>query len=42
MTGSKTYTPELREEAVKLVLTQGMTLENAAVRLPLPNGTLAK
>lgn len=33
MTRSKTYTPELREEAVKLVLTQGLTLEDAALRL---------
>jgi transposase len=41
MTRSKTYTPELREEAVKLVLTQGLTLEDAAVRLTIPKGTLA-
>jgi len=26
----KIYTPELRKEAVKLVLTQGLTLEDAA------------
>ena len=41
MTRSKTYTPELREEAVKLVLTQGLTLDDAAVRLTIPKGTLA-
>ena len=35
MTRSKTYTPELREEAVKLVLTQGLTLEDAALRLTI-------
>ncbi|WP_167389682.1 hypothetical protein [Janthinobacterium svalbardensis] len=29
MTRSKTYTPALREEAVKLVRTQGLTLEGA-------------
>lgn len=37
----KTYTPELREEAVKLILTQGLTLEDAALRLTIPKGTLA-
>jgi transposase-like protein len=36
----KTYTPELREEAVKLVLAQGLTLEEAALRLAIPKGTL--
>ena len=36
----KTYTPELREEAVKLVLAQGLTLEEAAQRLAIPKGTL--
>lgn len=41
MTRSKTYTPELREEAVKLVLTQGLTLEDASLRLTIPKGTLA-
>lgn len=41
MTRSKTYTPELREEAVKLILTQGLTLEDAALRLTIPKGTLA-
>jgi transposase len=37
----KTYTPELREEAVKLVLAQGLTLEEAALRLAISKGTLA-
>ena len=41
MKRSKTYTPELREEAVKLVLTQGLSLEDAALRLTIPKGTLA-
>lgn len=41
MKRSRTYTPELREEAVKLVLTQGLTLEDAALRLTIPKGTLA-
>jgi len=41
MKRSKTYTPELREEAVKLALTQGLTLEGAALRLTIPEGTLA-
>ena len=35
-----TYTPELREEAVKLVLAQGLTIEEAARRLAIPKGTL--
>jgi transposase len=35
-----TYTPELRDEAVKLVLTQGLTIDEAAVRLTIPKGTL--
>lgn len=35
------YTPEPREEAVKLVLTQGLTLDDAALRLTIPKGTLA-
>ena len=37
MTKLKTYTPELREEAVKLVLAQGLTLEEAAQRGTLAN-----
>jgi len=40
-TSKKTYTPELREEAVKLVLAQGLTLEDAAQRMVIPKGTLA-
>lgn len=40
-TSKKTYTPELREEAVKLVLAQGLTLEDAAQRVAIPKGTLA-
>ncbi len=41
MKRTKTYTPELREEAVKLVLAQGLTLEHAATRIAIPKGTLA-
>lgn len=41
MKRTKTYTPELREEAVKLVLAQGLTLEEAALRIAIPKGTLA-
>jgi transposase len=41
MKRTKTYTPELREEAVKLVLAQGLTLEDAAARIAIPKGTLA-
>ncbi|MFZ6644030.1 transposase [Undibacterium sp. TC4M20W] len=40
MKQKKTYTPELREEAVKLVLAQGMTLGEAASRIGIPKGTL--
>jgi transposase len=36
----KTYTREFRAEAVKLVLAQGLTLEEAAQRLAIPKGTL--
>ena len=38
---STTYTPEFRAEAVKLVLAQGLTLEEAAQRILIPKGTLA-
>ena len=38
---STTYTPEFRAEAVKLVLAQGLTLEEAAQRIAIPKGTLA-
>ena len=41
MTKPITYTPELREEAVKLVLAQGLTLDEAAKRIAIPMGTLA-
>jgi transposase len=37
----RTYTPEFRAEAVKLVLEQGLSLEAAAQRLSVPKGTLA-
>jgi transposase len=36
-----TYTPEFRAEAVKLVLAQGLTLDEAAKRIAIPKGTLA-
>src|SRR5512134_1505458 len=35
------YTPELRAEAVKLVLAQGFSRAQAAKRLSVPQGTLA-
>jgi transposase len=35
------YTKEFRAEAVKLVLEQGMSLEEAGASLALPKGTLA-
>lgn len=38
---TKTYTTEFRAEAVKLVLAQGLTLEDAAERIAMPKGTLA-
>ena len=37
----KTYTPEFRAEAVKVVLAQGLSLEAAAQRIAVPKGTLA-
>ena len=40
-TNLRTYTPEFRAEAVKLVLEQGLSLEAAAQRLSVPKGTLA-
>jgi transposase len=36
----KTCTPEFRAEAVKLVLAQGLSLEEAAQRIAMPKGTL--
>lgn len=41
MKRTRTYTPEVREEAVKLVLAQGLSLEEAAARIAIPKGTLA-
>ena len=38
---TKTYTPEFRAEAVKLLLAQGLSLEEAAQRIAMPKGTLA-
>ena len=38
---TKTYTPEFRGEAVKLVLEQGLSLETVAHQLSVPKGTLA-
>jgi transposase len=38
---TKTYTPQFRAEAVKLVLAQGLSLEEAARRIAMPKGTLA-
>jgi transposase len=40
MTKPRSYTPELREEAVKLVLAQGLTLHEASQRIAIPLGTL--
>ena len=40
-TDVRTYTPEFRAEAVKVVLEQGLSLETAAQRLSVPKGTLA-
>jgi transposase len=40
-TNLRTYTPEFRGEAVKLVLEQGLSLEEAAQRLSIPKGTLS-
>lgn len=37
----RTYTPELKEEAVKLVLSQGLTLDEASKRIAIPLGTLS-
>lgn len=38
---SRNYTPEFREESVKTILAQGLSLEEANRRLGVPNGTLA-
>jgi transposase len=37
----RSYTPEFRAEAVKLVLEQGLSLEGAAQRLTVAKGTLS-
>jgi len=37
---NKTYSPEFRAEAVKMVLEQGFSQEEAAKRLSIPKGTL--
>ena len=39
-TSKKTYSPELREEAVKLVLAQGLSIEQAGAPVGIPKGTL--
>lgn len=41
MSTKETYTADYRAEAVKLVLSQGLTLAAAAKRLGMPKGTLA-
>ena len=38
---TKTYTPEFRAEAVKLVWAQGLSLEEAALRIVMPKDTQA-
>jgi transposase len=38
---TRSYTPEFRAEAVKLVLEQGLSLEATAQRLTVPKGTLS-
>lgn len=40
MQPQETYTPAYREEAVKLVLEQGLPMAEAARRLGMPQGTL--
>ncbi|MEY3202444.1 MAG: hypothetical protein RIR70_1994 [Pseudomonadota bacterium] len=40
MKGKQDYSPEFREEAVKLVVEQGLSLAEAARRLTIPKGTL--
>lgn len=37
----RSYTPEFRGEAVKTILAQGLSLEEAGRRLAVPKGTLA-
>ena len=38
---TQSYTPEFRTETVKLVIEQGMSVFDAAVRLGMDHGTLA-
>lgn len=38
---AQSYTAEFRAEAVKLVLSQGLSLQEAAQRISIPKGTLA-
>ena len=40
MKTNQTYTPEFRAEAVKLVLDQGLSQQQAAERLGIPKGSL--
>ena len=40
MKQKQSYSPEFRAEAVKLVLEQGLSLEEAAKRLLIPKGTV--
>lgn len=41
MKTNQTYTPEFRAEAVKLVLEQGLSQQEAAQKLGIPKGSLA-
>ena len=41
MKTNRSYTPEFREEAVKLVLEQGLSQAEAAEKLGIPKGSLA-
>ena len=38
---SMKYPPEFREQAVKLVLVQGIPIDEASTSLGMPRGTLA-
>lgn len=40
MKQQKTYSPELKSEAVKLCIEQGLTQEEVARRLSVPKGTI--
>ena len=41
MLKKRSYSPEFRSEAVKLIQEQGLSQEDAAKRLAIPKGTLA-